>query len=193
MDSLLAVNAVDLLSRWVHVGTAIVVVGGSVFMRFVLMPAAEELSDEQHQALRQRVLKTWQKFVMAGIALFLLSGFYNYIKVAMPQHDGDGLYHALMGIKILLALGVFFLASALTGRSPALEGIRQNAKRWLAVTILLATVIVAIAGFLKVRGTPGGSSDAASAALSRPAAPASALWDNASNESKWSSPAWRRC
>lgn len=156
---------IDILSRWVHVGTAIVVVGGSVFMRFVLMPAAEQLPDDQHKALRERVIGTWRKFVMIGILLFLLSGFYNYIAVAIPTHKGQGPYHMLMGIKILLAFVVFFFASALVGRSKGLQPIRDNAKRWLAVTVLLAFIVVAIGGYLKVamKGAPPAENGAAAA------------------------------
>ncbi len=132
-------------------GTAIVVLGGSVFMRFVLMPAASELPDDVHNALRERVRGRWRKFVGAGILLFLVSGFYNYMAaIGTPRVDASKLYHPLMGVKILLSLGVFFLASALTGRAQALQGIRQNAKRWLTVTVVLAVVVVAIAGYLKV-------------------------------------------
>src|SRR5690606_31355651 len=106
----------DVLSRWVHVGTAVVLVGGSVFMRYVLMPAAgTSLGDAEHEALRAQLITRWKKYVMVGIALLLISGFYNYVKVAIPQHKGDGLYHGLMGTKILIALAVFFLASVLTG------------------------------------------------------------------------------
>lgn len=141
---------VSVLSRWVHVGAAIVMLGGSVFMRFALMPAARSLPDAEHQALRERVMGAWRKFVAAGILLLLLSGFYNYLVISIPAHKGQGLYHGLMGVKIILALVVFFLASALTGRSKALEGIRQNAARWLGITILLAALVVAIAGYLKV-------------------------------------------
>lgn len=138
------------LMRWVHVGTAIVVLGGSVFMRFVLMPAAAPLPEADHDALRGRIMSRWRKIVMIGIALFLLSGFYNYLVVAVPGHKGDGLYHGLMGTKILLAFVVFFLASALTGRSKGLEGIRQSSRKWLAVTIVLAAITAAIGGYLKV-------------------------------------------
>ena len=138
------------LMRWVHVGTSIVVLGGSVFMRFVLMPAAASLPEAEHEALRGRIMGRWKKFVMIGIALFLLSGLYNYLIVAIPRHKGDGLYHGLMGTKILLAFAVFFFASALTGRSKGLEGIRRNSRKWLAVTILLAAIVAAIGGFLKV-------------------------------------------
>lgn len=140
------------VSRVVHVGTAITLVGGSVFMAFALMPAAAaKLSDEEHDRLRDGVLGRWKKFVGPGIGLFLISGFYNYMK-AIPFHKGDGLYHGLVGTKMILALAVFFLASALVGKSKGLEGIRKNRAKWLKVLIVLAAIIVCISGFVKVRG-----------------------------------------
>ncbi len=151
MDDLLPLNV---LSRWIHVGTVIVLVGGSVFMRFVLLPSASQLSEDQHNRLRDLVMSKWRKFAGIGIGLLLLSGFYNYIVVAIPQHKGDGLYAGLLGIKIILAFVVFFLISALTGRSKRLEGIRDNSARWLSITILLAAIIVAISGYVKVAVKP---------------------------------------
>jgi uncharacterized membrane protein len=143
---------IPLLSRWVHVGTAIVLVGGSVFMRFVLAPAATAtLPDAEHAALRERVLATWKLFVHIGVLLFILSGFYNYLVVTLPKHKGDSLYNALMGIKILLAFGVFFIAEALVGKSAGLKKIREKRNTWLMIAVLLSAVIVGIAGFLKVR------------------------------------------
>jgi len=142
---------IDVISRIVHVGTAITLVGGSVFTLFVLMPAAKLIDEESHQKLAAAVSQRWKRFVHAGILLFLLSGFYNYYR-AIPKHDGDGLYHALVGTKILLALVVFFLAAALVGRSSALEGIRRNRKTSLASMVGLATIIVIISGYLRIRG-----------------------------------------
>lgn len=142
----------DTASRIVHVGTAITLVGGSVFMAFALVPAASsKLTDEEHDRLREAVLGRWKKFVHIGIALFIISGFYNFARM-VPQHKGDGLYHALVGTKILLAFGVFFIASALVGKSKGLEKMRQNRARWLRVLVLLSTIIVCISGFVKVRG-----------------------------------------
>lgn len=144
---------VDWISRVVHISTAIALVGGSLFLALVLLPAARVLAEDAHRQLADAVQGRWRKLVHGGIALFLLSGFYNYFR-AMPKHDGDGLYHALVGVKILLALFVFFLASALVGRSAALESFRQAKARWLRVLIVVAAVIVAISGFVKIRGVP---------------------------------------
>ncbi len=150
----------DVVSRVLHVWTAITLVGGSVFTLLVLMPAVKStLSDETHQQLCDSVTGRWKRWVHLGIALFLLTGFYNYFR-AMPLHRSDGLYHALVGSKMLLALAIFFLASALVGRSEKLAWVRAKRRCWLATLVLLAVVVVAISGFLKVRQT------------ARPAAPA---------------------
>jgi hypothetical protein len=119
-------------------------------MRIVLMPSARQLPEEEKQALHGRIMGRWRKVVMVGILLFLVSGFYNYLAVALPARGGHGPYNALMGIKILLAFGIFLLASALTGRSAAFEGIRRKADLWLGITILLGFLVLVIAGYLKV-------------------------------------------
>jgi uncharacterized membrane protein len=142
---------VDVLSRFLHVAVAIVLVGGTVFMRFILMPAAKELPDAEHDQLRLWLLARWKRVVHGGIAVLLLSGLYNYMQ-QVPKHKGDGLYHALLGTKMLLALVVFFIASALVGRSAAFEKMRQNRAKWMGLVVLLSAVIVGISGFVKVRG-----------------------------------------
>lgn len=147
------VPVVDVISRIVHVFTAITLVGGSVFMAFVLAPSANELDEEAHQKLREAIVGRWKKFVHGGIALFLISGLYNYM-VMIPRHKGDGLYHGLVGTKMIIALGIFFIASALVGRSKTFEGMRAQRAKWLKILVLLAVIVVAISGFVKVRGIP---------------------------------------
>jgi hypothetical protein len=128
-------------------------------VRFVLLPAAlTSLTDDAHVKLRGAITATWKKIVHAGIGLFIITGGINYYRViAAGSHMGDALYHALLGIKIILALVVFFIASALVGRSSAFEGMRRNPRLWLIVNLLLAGVIIVISGFLKVRDVPATS------------------------------------
>ena len=71
----------------------------------------------------------------------------------MPEHKGDGLYHALIGTKIILAFAVFFIASALVGRSAGTQKFRDKSGSWMAVVLLLMAVIVGISGVLKVRAS----------------------------------------
>lgn len=142
-------EAIDILSRWTHIGTAVVIVGGSVFLRFVLLPAASKLPEEQHLALRAAIIARWKMFVHIGILLFLVSGFYNYFQ-AMPKHKGQPIYHALIGTKMLLAFGLFFLSSLLVGRSVLAEKMRTRMAYWQTLGIVLGAIIIGISGYVKV-------------------------------------------
>ncbi|MCA9080768.1 MAG: hypothetical protein KDA58_09430, partial [Planctomycetaceae bacterium] len=104
----------DVTARFLHVIVAVLLVGGAMFTRFVLMHAAESLPDDAHAQLKEQVANRWRRIVMAGTLILLITGFYNYLIVTMPKHQGDGQYHMLMGIKMLLAFVVFFLAAALS-------------------------------------------------------------------------------
>lgn len=134
------------LSRWGYIGCAIVLIGGSSFIWLVVQPVLGTDNADLHDRLRNR----WKKFVHPGILIFLVSGIYNLVKM-IPHHKGDALYHSLIGTKFLLALAVFALASILVGNKPGTQKVRDNARKWLGVTLLLALVIVGISGFVKVR------------------------------------------
>ncbi|MCH2210131.1 MAG: hypothetical protein MK110_02435 [Fuerstiella sp.] len=134
------------ISRWAHIGCAIVLIGGSAFIWLVLQPVLRDESSDLHDRIRGR----WKMFVHPGVLILLFSGVYNFVK-AVPNHRGDLLYHMLLGTKMLLALIVFALASILVGNKPGTQKIRNNARKWLGLTLLLAIVIVGISGFVKIR------------------------------------------
>ena len=148
---------IDLLARWGHLLAALTLVGGAIFLRQAVLPAAAMLDETTRRNLFTEIRNRWRKFVMAGIGLLLITGLYNYIGYrflpdAVVKHKGDGLYSALMGIKILIGFAAFFLASVLAGRSPKFEPLRQNSARWYGVLIVLSLSAVMIGSFLKIRG-----------------------------------------
>ena len=146
----MSIAMLPLVMRWIHILSAIVALGGAIFIRFVMMPSAQQvLEDETHAKLRAAITRRWMKFVHTCILLFLISGFYNYLVVLRPIHDGQAIYHALFGIKFLLALVVFALAVALTSLKPWSEKLRANAKFWMMLLVVLAVIIVGISGALK--------------------------------------------
>ena len=61
------------------------------------------------------------------------------------------------------ALGVFFIASALTGRSPAFQKMRQKAPYWMLILAALAAIVIATAFYalLARNGIPGSGTRAA--------------------------------
>ena len=140
-------------SRFLHIFSVIVLVGGSFFLRFVVIPAAKDLPADQHEAFRERLFKRWKRFVHTGLLFLIVSGIYNLI-LAMGPHRRDFTYHGLLGLKLLLAMGVIFLAIALTAKGEWSANLRKNSKFWLTLNLLLAVGVVAISSYLKVRGIP---------------------------------------
>jgi uncharacterized membrane protein len=146
------IDPIALVSRWAHMLAAIFMLGGAAFIRFVMMPSVNEvISDEDHARLRPVLMRRWRWVVHTCIALFLVSGFYNYLAVTGPQHPGDGLYHALFGIKFILAIAVFGLASMLISTRERKNFFRRNPGMWMAVTVALAVIAVLVGGVMKLR------------------------------------------
>jgi uncharacterized membrane protein len=139
----------SLAMRWFHVAGAVIAVGGAIFARFVVLPSMRELPEESRTGFHEAVRRRFARLVMLAIALLLISGFFNYLRNELPAHKGQSVYHALMGVKILLAFVVFFLASALVGRSPAMEGLRKSRKLVLGINVVLGMTILAIGAYLR--------------------------------------------
>ncbi len=138
---------VALASRWVHIVFAMTLVGGILFMRMALLPARRQagaIPDQLQQAIRAR----WSRLVMLSALMLIISGVYN-LTVILGSSRLPPSYHALLGIKLLFALAIFFLSSILAGRTSAAKRWQQKESLWLTVNLLLALALVALAGAMK--------------------------------------------
>lgn len=142
MDMLLPI-----LSRYLHVVPATLVVGGLLFMRFVLPAALErsDLSAEARDALFLRCRRVFKMVVHTSIALLLLSGAYNSYRLFGQYKADPAIFHALWGSHIVLALIVFALAIVVTwGQRP------PAAHRTIsAITLGLLLLLILVASTLK--------------------------------------------
>lgn len=142
-------NAAQILLRWMHIVPAVIAGGATVFTRLALLPALATLPDTERLRVREAINRRWRIVVAICILLLLVSGLLNFFLYQGPAHKGQALYHALFGIKFLAALAVFFLASALSGRTPALAPIRANARLYASIAVALVLVILLISGVLR--------------------------------------------
>lgn len=138
-----------ILARWLHIGPVVIAIGGAFFMRFVLLPSmGETLAEDHSQRLRSAMMARWRKWVHICIGLILLSGLFNIYDAAAMLRE-SGVYQVLFVVKLLAALGIFMVASALVGRSEGFGPMRANPRKWLAVIVGLAAVIVIVSGIMK--------------------------------------------
>ena len=139
-----------LVSRWAHIIPALILVGGTIFMRFSLVPAANEssASDELRESIRRR----WSKLVAASVLFLLVSGLYNTVLKA-KGFELSMVYNVLLLVKIILALGVFYLSAVLSGRSKTAQKFRERETHYLNILCGMMLAIVIIAGFMKMCST----------------------------------------
>jgi uncharacterized membrane protein len=144
--------------RWFHLVAAMVVVGGTIFMRFSLVPSVSVLADEQRKALHEQIRSRWAKLIAASVAFLLVSGLINFglfysesrtLPWEQWHQTYNSLYQFVFGAKFALALVVFFISSALAGRGEATKKFRQDAMWWMTVNLVLALIVVLLSGVLR--------------------------------------------
>lgn len=152
-------DPLSVLLRWAHILAAITALGGLLFSRFAVVPAAEELGEETADRIHAGIRRRWLPWVIGAITLLLASGLTNYFLMIRRVKDAPELwgpewmrqtgYHALFGVKFLLAMIVFYLASGLVGRGAGTQWIRNARRQWLSVTVGLGVAIVLISGWMR--------------------------------------------
>ena len=137
-----------LVARWLHILAAITAVGGTIFARAVVFPTLDGLPADERSRLHAALRARWSIIVAAAIGFLIVSGLYNVgitsIRFRLPRW-----YMPLFGVKFLMALVIFAVASLLSGKTHAADNLRKNARFWLNLNIVLAVCVVCISGVLR--------------------------------------------
>ena len=144
-----SMDTMALVLRWMHIVPAVVAGGATAFAWIALLPAVATLSEAERLRLKETIDRRWRVVIMVCITLLLVSGIANFILYQAPVHKGQPLYHALFGVKFTAAMVVFFLASALYGRTAAFASIRAKSRFYAGVAAALVLLILLISGVLR--------------------------------------------
>lgn len=129
--------------RYLHVVSAIVVVGGMSFILLCLTPATRLLDEQFRQSLLKLVHGRFLRIVWVSIAGLVISGVYNWMMLAGIYKKIGPKANALIGIKVLLAVILFAIVAA---RS---LGLLTNHKRVLMINIHLAAIVILLGSILR--------------------------------------------
>lgn len=133
---------IHLLSRFFHVGSVIVLLGGIFYARQVLVPTLNRLPEDQRSSGFAFGQKQFQSTLWALLVLIVVTGLYNFFAYAGPKHSSS--YQMWFGIKMLLVLHVLATA-VLWGTS---TDIVKSNRRLLSLTIS-GFLIVLISAYLR--------------------------------------------
>lgn len=137
------------LIRIVHIAAAILAGGAAFYYWFAVRPALGGLDEGTRAATRDAMLRRWFPVITAVVALLLVTGLANYLMFKIPayrDHPQKGVYHGLLGVKMLLALAVFHAATVLALPGPRGERWRSSAfwRIWPVVGVLMIVILGAV-------------------------------------------------
>jgi uncharacterized membrane protein len=138
--------ALNLIMRWLHIFSVITAVGATVFMRLVLIPSLTGLHDEARALLLKNMSGRLRTLIHSAIGGILISGLYNTHAL---WKTSVAPYKLVYAVKVSLALIIFVVAIFLTSSSPKRAAFQAKRKKWLAVNIILAVIIVALSSYLR--------------------------------------------
>jgi len=134
------------LMQWLHLAGVIVAVGGTVFVRLVLLRSFVAIDAQARQRIMAGVSRWFFPLLWYAILAILISGIYNLI---LALHIPSSLYRAILSVKVLLALALFAIAFAITLPWPAFAAMQKKRPFWMTVNIVLAAIIVLLSAFLR--------------------------------------------
>jgi hypothetical protein len=141
-------NMISLISRWMHILPAVVMVGGAIFTQLVLCPSLD--GNDPENAVKQQVKRKWSKVIMICASLLLLSGLYNTMTIIRAEEPPEGMYHGLLGLKIILVFSIFYISSMLAGKSDAALKFQEKEAMWGKLNMYAAIVVVLLAGGMRM-------------------------------------------
>jgi hypothetical protein len=141
------------LTRFLHVGSVIVFLGGVAYARLVLLPVLNVLPQDLRMQAAAGAQLRYRTTLYGLLATIVLSGLYNFLAYAGPKHGQT--YQVWFGVKMLLVAHI--LASAvLWATSPYGDvAVGVKSKRRLvsiAISGLLAVLISAYLRSLTLQG-----------------------------------------
>ena len=138
------------LVHWIHLAAATTIIGGSIYAYLAVRPNLSA-SDEDTKS-RWGAPKPWRIAVHASIFLLLVTGLVNLMWVGIPKGKEASGYHAIFGIKFLIAFVVFFLVSLAAGRSERAARLRESSpKMWIGL-LLCGLLVLLLSSVLKHLG-----------------------------------------
>ena len=135
------------LVQWMHVTAAVIVVGGMAFLLFILMPSLGALDPEHRDLLAKQVMDRFRWIIWSAIIVLLVSGLYSIRQYYWEAAWGKS--WAFLAVKIVLALFVFVVASALTLPFKLFDRVRARRQIWLSIAVGLAGAVIFISAYLR--------------------------------------------
>ncbi len=130
-------DALNVTMRWLHITSVVMLIGGVLYARLVIVPAMRALPVAEQGTLGEAMAARFRSLLYLAVLLLTGTGIYNLF-----MNLGRGpVYQALLGIKMLLALHVFVVGILIVR-----PGNPKRARQMTGIAISGLIIIVISAG-----------------------------------------------
>jgi len=129
--------------RYLHIVSAISVVGGILFIIVCLKPAMRLIDEGLRDSVMRVVRGRFHKVVVAGIVGLVISGLFNWMASAEAYSKFKPTSDMLIGTKVLLALIMFAVVGA------RMSNVIKSDKLAQMINIHLAAIVILLAAILR--------------------------------------------
>ncbi len=141
----IAMEALGVLVFWIHVTSAAVLVGGTIYARAVTVPELQLLTDEERRDAWAVLIARFRPLVFSAIAGLVVSGLYTFL--THPGHTR--LFHMWFGVKLLLAAHVFATSIMAVSAPSDKPGEDTRRIRRLTGVVISGLAVFLVAAFLR--------------------------------------------
>lgn len=132
------------LFRFLHIVSAVALVGGTLGWLYALVPGLAALAPDVRVKAENAAAAAWRPMVLTSVVLLLVSGVYNFLhKTGLTPA-----WHAIFGVKILLALHVLAVAVIATGQGNTK---RTRLLTGVAISGVLVVLLSAVLRYLSTQ------------------------------------------
>src|SRR5216684_7595254 len=132
-------DALNVLMRWLHITSVVVLIGGIFFARFVIVPAVTSLPAQDQDTLGDAAAARYRSLLYLAMLFLTGTGIYN-----MVMNLGRGpVYQALLGVKLLLVLHVFAVGFLIVKPK------NPRRTRMMTGVVISGVIIIAISAVLR--------------------------------------------
>ena len=146
-------QAVDIIARILHIGSAIALLGGTFFFLVVVIPSLKVLDDGLRGSILQVARKRFYRISHPALLLLVLTGFYQYAQnIDIYRKGNKAAINGLLGFKILLALTILTIVFGQT--FGAIKACPIKMARFNLAMGILIVIIAAIVRSLRLQALP---------------------------------------
>jgi hypothetical protein len=140
------IEILPLISRLLHIASAIALAGGTAFLLIGLLPAVKLLDRELADSIVSMAARKYYKVSHLAAFLLVVTGFYNFFlnRDVYNVSEHRALIHPLIGTKILLGcviVTIVFLAAFRVLPGPP--------TKWAKLNLVLAIIVVILASLVR--------------------------------------------